>query len=109
ALVGKGQLAARIDNPADNHRQSGSDPGFIARIKHLGQFQFLGQLEQGMAGAVFARGKDLESPGRVYGDNLAAEGGLQEFEFVERKAADAAVVGVLDLAVEAEGGTDEAV
>ena len=72
ALVGKGQLAARIDNPADNHRQSGSDPGFIARIKHFGQLQFPGQL-------------------------------------VEGKAGDATVIGVLDLAVEAEGGADEAV
>ena len=44
-----------------------------------------------------------------YRDDLAAESGLQEFEFVEREAGNAAVIGVLDLAIEAEGGADEAV
>ncbi len=62
-----------------------------------------------MAGAVFARGEDLEGIGGIYRDDLAAEGSLQQFEFVEGQAGDAAVIGVVNLAVEAEGGADEAV
>jgi hypothetical protein len=43
------------------------------------------------------------------GDNVAAKGGLDEFEFVQREPGDPSVIGMFDLTVLAKGGADQTV
>jgi hypothetical protein len=81
----------------------------MAGVKDFRQAQIFGQLPEGIAGAVFARRKNAESVGGVFGDDVAPEGCLDELEFVQREAGDAAVIGMFDLAVGTEGRADEAV
>ena len=46
--------------------------------------------------------------GRIFGNHVAAEGCLNEFELIQRQAGDATVVGVLDLVALAEGRAQDA-
>jgi hypothetical protein len=50
----------------------------------------------------------LKSLGRIFGNDLAAKGGADEFELIQSQAGDTAVVGMLDFAVLAEGGAQDA-
>src|SRR3977135_3408742 len=88
-------------------RQSCTHASF-ARIKSTVQSKFLCQLQQCIAGPVFLGGEDLEILCRALGNDIAAEGSLQQFELLQSQAGDAAVGGVLDFAMLAIGRTDEA-
>jgi hypothetical protein len=65
-------------------------------------------LEYGATGAVFSGLKDLKRVGVALGQSLSSEGGLNEFELFETQAGEAAVVGVHDFALLAEGGAENA-
>ena len=79
-LVRQRQLAARIDEPADDHGQAILQPGLLAAVKGPVQAQLLGQLQQRVAGAVFLGGAQLERLGGALRDHLPAEGGLEQLE-----------------------------
>jgi hypothetical protein len=106
-LVGQGQLAARVDDPTDDHGQAILYPRLVARVECLVQSQLLGQLQESAAGSVFSGVDRLKGLGRILGNDVAAEGGLNEFELIEGQAGDAAVVGVLDFVALAEGGAQD--
>jgi hypothetical protein len=117
AIVAKGHdltvLILALEVAAGNeasgyHGQHVFDPGFGPGIKSQVQFELFGQLEHGAAGAVFSGLKDLERVGVTLGQSLSGEGGLNEFELFEVQAADAAMVGVHDFALLAEGGAENA-
>ena len=61
-----------------------------------------------MTGSIFSGVKRLKCLGRILRNHVAAEGCLNEFELIQSQAGDATVVGVLDLAVLAEGRAQEA-
>jgi len=109
ALVGKSQFAPSINNAPDDHGQGRTHPRLLTGIEDLREFEFPSQLKQSVAGPILARGENLEGLRRIDRQDLATEGGLQQFEFFERESGNAAVIAVLDLAVQAEGGADEAV
>jgi hypothetical protein len=50
----------------------------------------------------------LKGLGRILGNDVAAEGGLNELELIEGQAGDAAVIGVLDFVALAVGGAQDA-
>jgi hypothetical protein len=103
------QFAPRMDDAPDDHGQGGANPRLLPGIEQLVEFELAGQLEQSVAGAVGAGGENLKGVGRVERNDVPAESGLDQLELSQGEAGDAAVIGVVDLAVEAEGGTDEAV
>ena len=107
-LVGKKEVAALIDEASGDHGQHVFDPGFWPGIKRPVQFEFFGQLQHGATGAVFPGPKDLERVGVALGQSLSGESRLDEFELLQVQAGDAAMVGVQDVALEAEGGAEEA-
>ena len=104
-LMGQGKLAARIEQPADDHGQTVVHPRLVARVDHLRQTQLLGQSQQRVAGAVFLGKEDLEGVRRILGHDITAEGRLDELELLQGQADDAAMVGVSDFTVLPEGGT----
>jgi hypothetical protein len=107
--MGKAQFAALVDDPADDHRQSQADPRFGPGVEGSIQAEFFGKLEQAAGGPEFF---GIEQPAGLRGidrHDLAAEGGLNELELSQGQVVDAAVGGVLDFALEAEGGANEAV
>jgi hypothetical protein len=81
----------------------------VAGVKDLRQAQIFGQLQEGLAGTVFARRKNTESVGGAFSNDVAAEGGLDELEFVQRQAGNTAVIGMDDFTVGAERRADNAV
>jgi hypothetical protein len=84
------------------------DPGFLARVKRTVELELLGQRQQRVAGSVFLGGTDLKILGGALGHDVAVEGGLEQFEFLQRQTGQAPVVGMFDFAVLAVGGADEA-
>jgi hypothetical protein len=108
ALVGQKELAALIDKASGDHGQHVFDPGIGPGIESPVQFEFFGQLEHGATGAVFSGLKDLKRVGVALGQSLSSEGGLNEFELFEAQAGEAAMVGVHDFALLAEGGAENA-
>ena len=65
-------------------------------------------MEHGATGAVFSGLKDLKRVGVALGQSLSREGGLNEFELFQVQAGDAAMIGVHDFALLAEGGAENA-
>jgi hypothetical protein len=84
------------------------DPSFLARVEGPVELELLGHLQQRVAGPVFLGGTDLNILGGARGHDVAAEGGLEQFEFLQRQPGQAPVVGMFDFAVLAVGGADEA-
>jgi len=99
SLVRESQFTARIEQPAYDHNQAVFDPGLLARVDGLVQLHLFGQLEEGETGPVLFGLKSLERVGRALGNDLLAEGGLDEFELVQGQAGDASVVFMLDMTV----------
>lgn len=50
----------------------------------------------------------MKGLGRILRNDIAAEGGLDEFELIEDQPGDAAVIGVFDFVAIAEGGAQDA-
>jgi hypothetical protein len=107
-LVRQRQLAAGIDEPADDHGQAILDPSLLAGVKRPVQAQLLGQLQQRVAGAVFLGGAQRDGLSGAFGHDLTAEGGLEQFKLRQAQAGEPPVGGMFDFAVLAEGGADEA-
>jgi hypothetical protein len=108
ALLGQKELAALINEASGYHGQHVFDPGVWPGIKSPVQFEFFGQLEHGARGPVFSGLKDLKRVGVALGQSLSGKGGLNEFELFEVQAGDAAMIGVHDFALLAEGGAENA-
>ena len=109
--VGKRKLAALVEDAPDDHGQRVLYPAFGGLgIKRAIQPDVFRQRQQRGRGAELFGEDDLESIGVALGQDVVAQSGLNIEQCVQGDAGNAAVLVVLDLAVQriSEGGAENA-